>query len=147
MRTLETEIIIDAPVETVWDILTDFPRYPEWNPFIKSIEGKPETGSKLKVVIQPPDSKPMTFRPTCLESDANRTFRWLGHLGFKGIFDGEHIFQLEKMDSNCTRFIHKESFNGILVPLLWKQLDSGTRKGFVRMNEELKERSENFSSL
>lgn len=147
MRTLETEIHIDAPVETVWNILTDFSTYPEWNPFIRSIDGEPKAGSKLKVVIQPPDSKPMTFRPVCLESNATIIFSWIGHLGFKGIFDGEHIFQLEKLDSNSTRFIHKENFKGILVPFLWKQLDRGTRKGFVSMNEELKMRSENFSSL
>ncbi len=146
MRTVETYIIINAPVETVWKVLTDFPSYPEWNPFIKSIEGKPESGSKLKVIIQQPESKPMTFKPVCLECEANHTFRWLGHLGFKGIFDGEHIFQLEKLDNNHTRFIHKENFKGILVPILWKQLNSRTREGFELMNIKLKKRSENVSS-
>lgn len=142
MRTLETELIIDAPAETVWNHLIDFESYPEWNPFIKSIVGKPETGSKLKVLIQPPGSKAMTFNPICLECNENKSFRWLGHLGFRGIFDGEHIFQLEKLDKERTRFIHKENFKGLLVPLLWKQLDTASRKGFEMMNAELKKRSE-----
>ena len=37
MRQISTEIEINAPVETVWSILTDFDKYPDWNPFVKSV--------------------------------------------------------------------------------------------------------------
>lgn len=33
------EIRIEAPVETVWDVLLDGARYPEWNKFIIRVEG------------------------------------------------------------------------------------------------------------
>ncbi|KIM80131.1 hypothetical protein PILCRDRAFT_44247, partial [Piloderma croceum F 1598] len=29
-----TRIEIDAPIETVWVTLLDFPSYPNWNPFV-----------------------------------------------------------------------------------------------------------------
>lgn len=145
MRTIHTEILINAPSKIVWDVLTDFQAYPDWNPFILSIEGKPEVGAKLKAVIQQPNSRPMTFKPVCLISEPNKKFSWLGRLGFKGLFDGEHIFEFEDIDENSTRFIQKENFNGILVPLLWKQLDRDTRKGFELMNEQLKNRAESFT--
>jgi uncharacterized protein YndB with AHSA1/START domain len=35
MKELHTEIEIDASAERVWDILTDFASYPQWNPFIR----------------------------------------------------------------------------------------------------------------
>ena len=69
-------------------------------------------------------------------------FRWLGSLIFPGIFDGEHIFQLEQINDSKTKFIHRENFSGLLVPLFWKSLNTNTRKGFEEMNEALKERIE-----
>jgi len=142
MKNISTDIIIYAPKEIVWQVLTDFESYPDWNPFIKSFAVKPEKGKRFKVVIQQPGSKPMTFSPVCLELSENTQFRWLGSLGFKGIFDGEHIFELFEEENGKTRFIHREKFSGILVPLLWKQLNVKTRKGFDMMNEALKERAE-----
>ena len=48
MKILQTEILINAPAEKVWGILMDFEKFPEWNPFILSIEGKQETGAQLQ---------------------------------------------------------------------------------------------------
>lgn len=143
MKSLNTEIVINAPVEKVWSILTDFDSYPSWNPFIKSFEGKPTDGKKFKVTIQPPESKAMTFAPRCLKMEENKVFSWLGHFFIKGLFDGEHIFELVQIDKNKTKLIQKENFKGILVPLLWKQLDIKTRRGFEMMNEALKKKAEN----
>jgi len=53
IRELRTEIEIDAPPERVWDVLTDFGAYPEWNEFITSIKGEPTVGSRLLVHIEP----------------------------------------------------------------------------------------------
>lgn len=69
-------------------------------------------------------------------------FRWLGHLFVPGLFDGEHIFLLTDMNNTHTRFIQKENFSGLLVPVLWKQLNTKTRKGFELMNEKIKELAE-----
>jgi uncharacterized protein YndB with AHSA1/START domain len=39
MRELSTEIEIDAPPADVWRVLSDSEAYPEWNPFIRKLEG------------------------------------------------------------------------------------------------------------
>lgn len=39
MPTIHTSIDIAAPPEKVWAALTDYERYPEWNPFMRRIEG------------------------------------------------------------------------------------------------------------
>lgn len=142
MKSLYTEIEIDAPVSKVWDILTNFDQYPEWNPFLLSLTGSPEPGRQFSVTIRPDGKKPMTFKPVCKVYERNVEFRWLGHLFIKGLFDGEHIFEMIQVAPNRTRFIHRENFSGILAGLLWKQLDTHTRRGFEMMNEKLKERAE-----
>ena len=142
MKKLHTEITIHAPASSVWKLLTDFEHYAQWNPFIRSIQGKVRPGSKFKVVLQPPDAKPMTFKPRCLKLEEHKEFRWLGHLFISGLFDGEHIFKLIDNGNGTTRFIQQENFKGLLVPLLWKQLNTKTRRGFEMMNEKLKELAE-----
>ncbi|PTB91085.1 SRPBCC domain-containing protein, partial [Marivirga lumbricoides] len=46
-KQIETSIRIKALSETVWDILTDFEKYPQWNPFIKSVKGEVKEGNNI----------------------------------------------------------------------------------------------------
>lgn len=142
MKTIQTDIVIDADISIVWNVLLDFERYPTWNPFIKSITGEQSVGNKLTVSIKPPDSNGMTFKPKILTIEPNKEFRWKGKLGVTGIFDGEHYFILEPVDKNQTKFIHGEKFSGILVLLMGNMLEK-TKEGFQLMNEAIKKESEN----
>ena len=142
MKVLSTEIEIDATPESIWRILADFNRFPEWNPFIREIEGEMKEGSRLRVRIEPPGGRGMTFRPVVKRVEINREFRWLGHLIVPGLFDGEHIFEILPAGTGKTRFIQRESFRGLLVPLLWKSLEGSTKQGFREMNDALKARVE-----
>ena len=143
MRELLTEIDIDASPETVWNVLSDFNSYPEWNPFIRSMKGKMQKGERLEAFLKPPKGKGMRIRPTVQEAIKDREFRWLGHLaGVNFLFNGEHYFKLDRISENRTRLSHGEIFSGILVPMLWKSLNTDTRDGFLKFNDAIKERSE-----
>lgn len=122
-------------------MLTDFESYPSWNPFIQSIAGRPDEGEKLEVRIAPPGRRAMRFRPTVLKAEAPRELRWLGRVLLPGLFDGEHIFQIEPSGDGGSRFIQRERFTGVLVPLLGGMLPK-TEQGFAAMNEALKQRTE-----
>jgi hypothetical protein len=141
-KTITTSIRIAAPPEKVWNILTDFASYPEWNPFVRSLEGEVKTGNRILVKIVPPGQKGMTFRPRVLAFDRNRRFEWLGHLLFPGIFDGAHSFELIRHEDGTTTLVQAERFRGILVPFLKKTLNGPTLNGFRQMNEAMKERAE-----
>ncbi len=139
---IKTQIVINAPAEKVWGILTNFEDYPNWNPFIKSISGEAKVGNKIKAHIVPPNASDMTFAPEVLTFEANKKFTWLGHLMFAGLFDGEHSFELIQNSDGTTTFIQSEKFKGILVPLFKKMLDTNTLEGFNLMNQKLKELAE-----
>ncbi len=139
---IATAIEISASPERVWSVLLDFARYPEWNPFVRSIEGFPMEASALKVTIYPPNGKAMTFRPIVLRHRVGREFRWKGKLLFPGLFDGNHYFELTPGTDGSTLFTHGENFNGLLVPLFRAALDGGTKAGFEAMNLALKQRIE-----
>ncbi|MBE9191209.1 SRPBCC domain-containing protein [Gloeocapsopsis crepidinum LEGE 06123] len=142
MKQLTTKIEINASATTVWNVLTDFDEYPQWNPFIRFASGEVKKGARLEVQLQRPGGNIMTFRPTVLVAEPEREFRWLGQLLLSGIFNGEHYFQIEPLGSDRIRFIHGEIFSGILVPFLAKSLDTKTKIGFEKMNQALKARAE-----
>lgn len=84
----------------------------------------------------------MTFNPKVLVFNANKEFKWLGHLIFPGLFDGEHKFEIIDNGNGTTTFRQSEKFGGILVPLFKKKLDNNTTNGFNLMNQKLKELAE-----
>jgi hypothetical protein len=135
MRTIETTITVDATPEQAWQVLTDFPAHGEWNPFMRSITGRPVVGEQLEVVITPPGRKASTFRPTVTAAQPARRFEWLGHLRVRGLFDGRHSFELTAADDGTTRLVHCERFTGVLVPLVWRSMVGPTTEGFEQFNE------------
>jgi hypothetical protein len=142
MFEIVTGIGIDAAPSRVWNVLTDFAGFPDWNPFVRYVEGVPRVGEKLRVTVLPPGGRQMTFTPTIITLDTTRELRWLGRVGFRGIFDGEHYFRIEPHGVNGSRFVHGERFSGVLAPFLRKTLEAGTRAGFESMNLALKRRVE-----
>lgn len=139
---LHTEIEIEAAPESVWRVLTDLDRYPDWNPFIISAEGRPAVGEKLTNRMQPPGGRATTFRPTVTVVEESSAFAWLGRLGLPGIFDGRHRFDLAPTETGGTLLTQSEEFDGILVRMLRTSLDTSTKAGFEAMNAALKARVE-----
>jgi hypothetical protein len=147
VKELHSQIEIEAPAERVWQVLTDFAAYPEWNPFIRRVSGRPEVDEQLVVRMRPSGTKGMTFRPTVMKVEPNRQLRWLGHLLVPGLFDGEHIFEIEELDEDRVLFTQREIFRGLLVPLLARSLDRDTQRGFEEMNRALRERAETANQV
>jgi len=141
VQIIQSEIDIEAPPSRVWAILSDFPSYPHWNPFIKRIQGDARPGTRLEVLIEPPGAKAMTFRPTVLAATPDKELRWFGHLLIPRVFDGEHQLLLASLGDRRTRFTQREVVRGILVPFTGGIL-AKTEQGFVAMNEALKKRAE-----
>jgi hypothetical protein len=87
----------------------------------------------------------MVFRPRLLTVIEGRELKWLGRLFAGGIFDGEHHFWIEPMDSGVI-FHQDEIFRGVLVPLTGSVLKR-TLQGFNLMNEALKAEVESRAQI
>jgi hypothetical protein len=137
---IETEIIIDAPIDKIWSILIDFPSYPNWNPFIRAIDGKLQMNEQLTVTIQSSNTKTMRFYPRIITLSEYELI-WRGKLGVQGIFDGAHRFKLLPLDKK-VKFIHSEVFTGLLHVPIFNLIGESTKNGFDNMNKVLKNRCE-----
>jgi hypothetical protein len=144
---LVTKIEIEAGPAIVWQHLTDFTSYPQWNPFITKIEGQASAGAQLSVRLQPQGQTAMDFTPTLLVVESQRELRWLGHLGVPGIFDGEHYWLIEAHSDSAVTLTQGENFSGVLALLIFAGMEEGTRSGFTAMNAALKARAEASAAM
>jgi len=140
-KEIKTSIDISASPETVWNVLTNFSEYENWNPFLKSVEGDFYVGNKVKI-----NAGGMKFKPKVLVYNRNQEIRWIGNFLVKGLFDGEHSFVIIDNGDGTSTFKQEEKFSGILVGLFKKKLDSETKPGFEEMNKKLKELSEELNT-
>ncbi len=101
--------------------------------FIKSITGDVAEGKRIKVALGG-----MKFTPIVLDYKPAKEFRGLGHLLFKGLFDGAHRFHLEVLADGTTFFRHSEKFTGMLVPVFKKKMLEETKANFEAFNRGLK---------
>lgn len=142
MKVVHTEIEINAGTERVWNVLIDFEKYDQWNPFINKIVGRAVVGTKIEIHIETRGDKNRKYEPTVTKVEPSRELRWLGRSLIPGFLKGEHIFTIEQLQSKQVRFIHREVFDGFLTSLFGKSLDSDVKKGFEEMNKALKVRVE-----
>lgn len=141
-REIEECVEIAAGPAEVWYQLTNFAAYPEWNPFIKSIEGELREGARLTVTMKLGSMPTTAFRPRLVVVERERELRWVGRLGVPGVFDGEHAFVIESLGIDKVRLTQSERFGGMLVPGALALTEGEVREAFRDMNERLRQRAE-----
>lgn len=144
MKTIRTEITIQASASTVWNVLTDFDAFKDWNPFMIQASGTAAKGEALNVQMQLGSGKPMTFKPVVRVCEQDKALVWLGSTFVRGLFDGEHHFYIEQIDKQTLRFVQEERFSGILAAPIMGMIRKKTIAGFTAMNEALKTRAESI---
>lgn len=146
MREIFTFTTIDAPKQQVWQVLTTFSAYRQWNPFYTSVDGKCEQGARLHIDVRT-DNHTLTYAPQIKRVVPQEELVWSEQLVLPGLFDGEHSFVLESKDGAPTRFVQHDRYSGALVPLLMGLYQPDAEAGFRRMNDALKKRAEQESSV
>lgn len=134
---IDTQVTIAASADAIWTILTDFGRYPDWNPYHVRVEGRAAPGAKLIVHIEKPNGTSLSVRPRVMQIVPRRSLVWGG--GLRGVFHGEHRFDLTPLGPTCTRLSHSEVFSGLFVRAA--ALDA-IEPGYRQMNAALKARAE-----
>jgi hypothetical protein len=142
LKEIRTEIEIKASPQMAWQVLTDFDNFPQWNPFIRKINGEAKVGIKLEIYLQTSRGKNRTYRPTVTKVEPNHELRWLGKSLVPGIFNGERIFTIEPLEVNYIRFVHREVFTGLGAFLAGNRLDKDLYQSFDKMNNAFKEKVE-----
>ena len=141
MKEVVTEIEINASPEHVWEILTDFAAYGKWNPFLYRVIGEANLDTQVRTFVKTL-GRETKLNCHIITLEPNRELCWSWHIFWPGLYSGEHSFTIAPLDGNRVRFVNREVFSGLLVPLFRKTLDRDTASGFKAMDQALKTRAE-----
>ena len=139
--SVQTQVEINAPAKTVSAVLYKFDDYPQWNPFIRKVDGTVAEGTTVNVTVQPVGKAEISGETTII-SATEKHLSWRGSLRVPGIFHGEHEFVIEELGPNRTLLYQRERMSGLIIPFYdFKP----TEAGFVAMNKALKQKAEDAS--
>jgi len=142
MREIRTEVQLSAPVDQVWQVLTEFDNWKEWNPTINQAGGRASVGSILNITVRGEEGEDAAnYQPVVLESDAPKSFRWRATMMGAFVFKNDRVFVLTAKDGG-THLVHKEEFTGLMVPLMWNKLNEWVGPTLEKMNKALKKKVE-----
>jgi hypothetical protein len=139
---IRTEIGIIAPPSRVWEVLTDFPSYPEWNPFVLEVNGNVHQNATIRYRFEMPRGIRIWTAAVVLKFEREREVRFSAHFLSPNVFRGDHYFAIEPTDREGVIFHHGEIISGVLFPVIRLILRKYGPPMFQALNGALKQRVE-----
>jgi hypothetical protein len=142
MPVYRTNFEISASAQQVWETVTSFDRYSEWNPQISSIYGPLEVGATIKLRLTLPGRPALDVSATIEEVDPKERLTWRGHVLAPWFFEGYRRFEIRPLEEGGVMFTHVEDIHGILGPVFSLLMGTPQRRSHEALNQALRERVE-----
>lgn len=141
-KRIETKIVINQPIDHVWQVFTCKSSYPKWNTLFGIDRFPTHVGQQISVDLYNENRNvQFSMQPVIKKLDKYH-LEWEGKLYINGLFNGRHQFIFTKIDANTTQLVQAEDFNGLLVPILNYFVIQPTRFSFDKMNKSFKKYTE-----
>ncbi|MBE9070126.1 SRPBCC domain-containing protein [Leptolyngbya cf. ectocarpi LEGE 11479] len=143
MKGWTTEVVIHAPRQLVWEQVTDFETYSEWNPFVIEAKAEFAVGATIHFLEDLKQFGRHWIDAQFLSIAPPDSFVWQGHVAAPFLFTVCHRFIFEAISEHQTRFVQIHENSGLLIPYLaWRGIYLVSHQGYLDYNQALKERCE-----
>jgi len=133
---------IDVPAEFVWDVVTDYASYPEWNPYTVEVDTTLAVGDPIDLTLPRPDGSGKTFvsreyirvvdPPRLLRYDTGDTFP-----GLTGVRDQ----WITALGPDRCAYTTRETFTGDIADRVMAAQGDWVKAGFDAVAHALRERA------
>jgi uncharacterized protein YndB with AHSA1/START domain len=120
MTVYETMVVINAPPERVWQVLTDAAAYHEWNPEIVGVEGQMGLGKRIVARVRLGDGALRRVPMRVSRFEVPSRMEWLGGLPLR-LFVGRRTFTVTPRSGGSEFRLHLE-MSGLLSPFISKSV-------------------------
>lgn len=137
---------IAAPSAFVWDVLTDFAHYPQWNPYTVAVSTTLELGTPIDLTLPNPDGSDGTFvnREWVRVVDPPHHLRYDTAEEMPGIFAVRDQWITELGPDRCT-YHTTDAISGKYADKVMEMTGTWVKAGFDSVAHALKARAENLA--
>lgn len=136
---IQTSIDIEAEPGAIWQVLTDFNSYGDWNPMLRNVQTDLQPGAPVRFEVLREGASSLKLKANITTLSEACGLAWRG--GYAAILSGKHYFWIEPLAGGHCRFHNGEHFTGVLLPLVKGTLKNAPEL-YRAMNEALKRRVE-----
>lgn len=142
MVVVESVITVDAPAEIAWEVVTDLPNYPQWNPYNPLLVSTLEIGAPIEIHFHMKPGRPISIvHEEIVRHEPGREFafhtlypRWLMY--------GVRLHRIEPLSPTQCTYLNNETFTGLALPILVWGFQRDLQAGFDVVAQSLKRRAE-----
>ena len=133
---------IDAPQQTVWNILLDIDRYPQWNPFTERVITNFEMGSPVELHVNLPRRGKRLQREFITGVHAPYKLGWGMNMLHDRLLKARRWQTIEALGPDRCCYHTEDHLCGLLSPLVRWLFSQSMEDGFNNMAYALKQRAE-----
>jgi uncharacterized protein YndB with AHSA1/START domain len=139
---------IAAPAAFVWDVLVDYPNYPEWNPYTVKVETTLEIGTVIDLHLPARDGSGGTFvnREFIRVVDPPHHLRYDTGEEIPGVFGVRDQWITELGPDRCAYYT-TDTISGKYADKVIELTGDWIKAGFDSVAHALKERAEQLARL
>jgi len=136
---------IEAPAELVWQVLTDFAAYPEWNPFVREASGTFEVGEVFQLEVRLGEET-WKVKQKIISLIPGYQYAWTSRSWYVLLATwGLRTFNIESLGPNRCRFVDAENTYGPLAFVVKARYGEALNEGLSAAGEALKARAEGLT--
>ena len=136
---IEHRIGVAAPAETIWELLADVERWPEWNPLYTQASGKLGIGAALKLRENRPGRPPREISPVIVDWEPQAQILWREN----GVLARTmRYIEIEALTETGCIFANGAFFHGVAGEMQAKSQRRAIYEGFESLGQAVKRLSE-----
>ncbi|GAB3629957.1 polyketide cyclase [Pandoraea terrae] len=137
------EVIIDAPAAVVWEVLTDFPRYSEWNSFCPRLDTTGRLGDMVYMQVRIPGVEgTIPVNEYLIACEPERLLSWEQRPTDENKDAARRDQYVDAIDSARTRYVTTDIFLGVNADTIMREHGAWVKQGFDQMARDVKQRAE-----
>lgn len=142
---IDRTIDVSASPEVVWKVLTDFPKYREWNPFVVDARCSLKPGAAIEMQVKLKD-KPQRQVEQIVGVEPGKGFSYRMHPMPLGALKSFRSHRIEPSAPGRCRYTSHFEIEGWLVPVVLAMFKAGLERGFAGMTEAIGARAERLAA-
>lgn len=137
---IEHNFEVDAPPGLVWEVITDFDRYGEWNPFVRECRSTLKPGDPIHMKVQ-------IGNGTRWQEEIVSEYREGEGFAYRmkplplGALSSWRTHRIEAAGAGRSRYYSRFQLDGWLAPVVRALLGGKLETGFTGMSEGVRDRA------